>query len=87
MRAIRTIIVGAVLAGGLAGSAHAQDAKAPADTPMQVEEQTKRRDVEAIDRQYKATLQRTRGGGSTTAAPVDDPWSNMRGGNDAKPKR
>jgi hypothetical protein len=86
MAVMRTMIVGAVLAGSLAGLAHAQ--KAPDATPMQMEDQQKRRDADSIDRQYKSTLQRTRSGGSTAATPaVDDPWSNMRGSSDSKPAK
>jgi hypothetical protein len=84
---MRTIIAGAVLTGCLTGSVYAQKAQAPQETPMQLEEKQKQKDAETIDRQYKSTLQRTRGGGSTVATPADDPWSNMRGANDSKPKR
>lgn len=87
MAVMRTIIAGAVLAGCFAGPAFAQ--KAPDQTPMQMEEKQKQRDAAEIDRQYKSTLRRTRsGGGSTAATPAaDDPWSNMRGSGDSKPKR
>ncbi len=88
MAVMRTFIAGAVLAG-LAGPAYAQGkgSKPPDQTPMQQEEQQKQREADSIDRQYKSTLQRTRGGGTTTATPVDDPWSNMRGTTDTKTKR
>lgn len=86
MAVMRTIIAGAVLAGCLAGPAFAQ--KAPDQTPMQIEEKQKQRDAAEIDQQYKSTLKRTRSGGGTAAAPAaDDPWSNMRGSGDSKPKR
>jgi hypothetical protein len=88
MRVLKTIIAGAVLSGCLAGPVYAQGKGAPKDeTPMQLEEKQKQRDAESIDRQYKSTLQKTRSGGNTAAAPADDPWSNMRGGGDTKPKR
>jgi hypothetical protein len=88
MRAIRTIIVGAVLTGCLAGPVFAQGkTKGPEETPLQLEEKQKQRDAAEIDQQYKSTLRRTRGGATTVATPADDPWSNMRGANDAKPKR
>jgi hypothetical protein len=88
MAVLRTIIAGAVLAGCLAGPVYAQGkTQAPQETPMQAEEKQKQKDAETIDKQYKSTLQRTRGGGSTAATPADDPWSNMRGTNDTKPKR
>jgi hypothetical protein len=53
---------------------------------MQLEEKQKQRDAAEIDQQYKSTLRRTRGG-TTAATPTDDPWSNMRGSTDTKPKR
>jgi hypothetical protein len=89
MAVMRTMIVGAILAGCLSGAAYAQKGGGakPDDTPMQMEEKQKQRDADSIDRQYKSTLQRTRGGGTTTTPPSDDPWSNMRGGGDTKAKR
>jgi len=56
---------------------------------MQLEEKQKQRDAADVDQQYKSTLRRTRGGGTTAATPTDDPWSNMRGSGatDTKPKR
>jgi hypothetical protein len=87
MAVMRTIIVGAVLAASLTGPAFAQKGTKPDDTPMQMEEQQKRRDATDIDRQYKSTLQRTRGGGTVATPATDDPWSNMRGSGDSKPKR
>ena len=90
MRAIKTIIVGALLAGYLAGPVYAQGmSPGNDDSPMKLEEKQKRLEAASVDKQYKSTLQRTRGGGgnSTAATPVDDPWSNMRGSSDTKPKR
>jgi hypothetical protein len=88
MAAMKTMIVGAILAGCLSGAAYAQKGGGakPDDTPMQLEEKQKQRDADSVDRQYKSTLQRTRNG-PTAATPADDPWSNMRGGNDSKTKR
>ncbi len=87
MAVMRTMIVGAVLAGCLAGPAFAQKAADP--TPMQIEEKQRQREADSIDQQYKSTLQRTRSSGGTTAAKpaADDPWSNMRGSSDSKTKR
>lgn len=50
---------------------------------MQLDDQAKERDRESIDKAYRATLQKTRG---NEPARVDDPWANMRGDGDAKPK-
>ncbi len=88
MRLLKTIIACAVLAGCLAGPVFAQGKGAPKDeTPMQLEEKQKQREADSIDRQYKSTLQKTRNGAGTAAAPTDDPWSNMRSGGDTKPSR
>ncbi len=88
MRVIKTIIVGALLAGYLAGPVHAQGMSPENDeSPLQLEEKQKQREAASVDKQYKSTLQRTRGGATTAATPADDPWSNMRGSGDAKAKR
>jgi predicted kinase len=84
MTVIKTIVAATLLSGCFAGVARAQ-AQEKQLTPMQLEDQEKRKDADSIDKQYKTTLQRTRR--STAAAPVDDPWSNMRGTPETKPKR
>lgn len=82
MRVLRALVVGAVITGCLAGPVHAQK---QAPNPLKVEEDQRRKDDEAIDRQYKSTLQRTQRG--TTETRAADPWSNMRGTDDSKTKR
>ncbi len=71
------------MAGCLTGPVYAQVKKEA--TPMQLEEEQKKRDAEAIDRQYKSTLDRTRK--ETTETRANDPWSNMRGTDNSKTKR
>lgn len=57
----------------LAGPAHAQKTRGP--PPPTPEEIDKKRQHEALDRQYKSTLQRM----NTDAAPVRvDPWADVR---------
>jgi hypothetical protein len=87
MTVMRTLLAGAVLAACCAGPVYAQgkSSKGPDSTPMQLEDAAKQRDRDSIDKQYRATLQKTRG--ATTAARPDDPWQNMRGAEDVKPKR
>ena len=51
---------------------------------MQKEDDQKKKDAEDVDRQYKRTLDKTQI--NTTATRID-PWSNMRGTDDSKPKR
>jgi hypothetical protein len=87
MRVIKTIIVGALMAGCLTGPVYAQmSPDKDGDSLLQLEEKQKQREAASVDRQYKSTLQRTRSGG-TAATPADDPWSNMRGTSDTKTKR
>ena len=90
MAVMRNLIVGAAklgllagfLAGCLAGPAYAQ--KAPEKTPMQIDDDNKRKDAESIDKQYKSTLQKTN---RDVVETRSDPWSNMRGADDPKTKR
>jgi hypothetical protein len=81
---IRSLIVGAIVAGSFAGPAFAQK---PEKTPMQMEQEQKKKDAEAIDKQYKATLDRIKRNETQTEIRANDPWSNMRGPDDSKPKR
>lgn len=88
MRVMKAIIVGALLAGYLISSVYAQMSPDKDDeSPLKLEEKQRKKEAESVDKQYKSTLQRTRSSGSTAAAPADDPWSNMRGTTDTKPKR
>jgi 3-hydroxyacyl-CoA dehydrogenase len=85
MTIVKTLLAGAVLAACFAGPSYAQSraAKGPDATPMQLEDQAKERDRENIDKQYRSALQKTR---SNEPAKADDPWANMRGDADVKPK-
>lgn len=88
MRVMKAIIAGALLAGCLAGPVYAQmSPEKDDDSPLKLEEKQKRLEAASVDKQYKSTLQRTRNSGGVAAAPVNDPWSNMRGTTDTKPKR
>jgi len=69
------------MAGCLAGPVYAQKK----ENPLKVDEDQRRKDDEAIDRQYKSTLQRTHKGAAETR-PVD-PWQNIRGAEEPKTKR
>jgi hypothetical protein len=82
MAIMRSLIVGAVIAGCLAGPAYAQKDK---PNPLKIDEDLRRKDDEAIDKQYKSTLERTRK--DTIETRATDPWSNMRGSDDSKTKR
>ena len=53
-------------------------------TPLQMEEEQKKKSAEKMDLEYRATMKRTQG---QEAAPVAiDPWANMRGVSSAPPK-
>ena len=86
MAVMRSLIVGAAtagfLAGCLAGLAYAQ--KAPEKTPMQMDDEIKRKDAEAVDLKYKSTLQKTN---RDVVETRTDPWQNMRGADESKAKR
>ena len=86
MSVIKSILAGTMLATCLAGPLYAQ-AQQRELTPMQIEEQQKAKENIALDRQYRSTLQRTRGGGTVPEAKPSDPWANMRGEEPPKAKR
>jgi hypothetical protein len=83
MAVLRALIAGALIMGCLAGPVYAQQKK---ENPLKVEEDQRRKDGEAIDRQYKAALERERKN-APEAKVVNDPWQSMRGADDSKPKR
>jgi len=88
MSIMRSLIVGAVLAGCLAGPAYAQRQQQQQEkTGLQIEDEQKKKDAEVIDKQYKATLERVKKNTNTTENRPADPWQNMRGPSDSNTKR
>ena len=85
MTILKTLLAGAVLAACIAGPSYAQNrgSKGPDATPMQLDDQAKERDREGIDKQYRSALEKTRG---SAPARAEDPWANIRGDADVKPK-
>jgi len=79
---MKRLIFATVALATLTGPVFAQSANE--DDPIIMEQKQKKRDAEALDRQYKSTLDKTR---QETTAPRTDPWSNMRGADDSKAKR
>ena len=80
---MKRFTIAAIVLGLLAGPAFAQGKGQKSGSGQEVDE-AKAKEAEAIDRQYKSTLERTR----KDVAPVHtDPWSNMRGAADGKTKR
>jgi hypothetical protein len=88
MAAMRRLLMAAIslgfVAACLAGPAHAQGKKGAEPTPMQQDEIQKKKDAETVDAQYRKALKQTEG---NTPDVRLDPWSNMRGTDDAKVKR
>jgi hypothetical protein len=85
MAVLRALIVGALMAGCLAGPVYAQQLRKGPAIPRAAENVQKSKDAETVDKQYKATLERTRK--DAVAAPAADQWQTMRGTDDSKTKR
>jgi hypothetical protein len=81
MPKLRLLIAGAFLASCLASQVHAQQTMPRIPPPP--EDPQKKRDAEAIDRDYKAALERSK---NKVVAPAD-PWQDLRGSDDSKNKR
>ena len=79
---MKRIVAATVVLLALSGSVFAQPSKE--DDPIIMEQKRKKLDAEAIDKEYKATLEKTR---QNTAPVRVDPWSNMRGADDSKTRR
>jgi hypothetical protein len=74
-------MIGLAILAAFAGSSHAQQKP---DSALSDDEKVTKSVADAVDRQYKATLDRTRKEAKETRV---DPWSNMRGSDTSKPKR
>jgi len=72
------LLASAVILAILSSPAFAQKKE---DEPLAIIEKDKQRQVEAVDRQYKRMMERSR---KDTDMPKTDPWSNMRTPNDGK---
>ena len=75
---MRKLVAGIIALGFLSGPAFAQKKD---DDPLVIQEREKKQQAEALDRQYKRTLDQTR---KEVETPRNDPWANMRGSNDNK---
>ncbi len=77
---MRRLIIGVVLLAVLTGPVYAQGRGGPRqDTPEDIQ---KKKDAEALDKQYTSTLKRMN---KDEATPVrNDPWANMRAPADNK---
>lgn len=83
MRILRALVLGVAMAASLVSVVYAEEEEEEKNG-VKKELMERRKDDAAIDRQYKATLQRTRK--DTVVAP-SDPWANMRSTDDSKAKR
>ena len=75
-------IVAIVLLAIIAGPVLAEEK--PSDNPLAVDEQQKKKEAEAVDKQYNA-MRKNRDQAATPTRT--DPWQNMRGADDSKTKR
>ena len=74
-------IVAIVLLAIMAGPVLAQEK--PSDNPLAVDEQQKKKEADAVEKQYNATRKFR----DQAATPTrSDPWQNMRGADDSKTK-
>jgi len=74
-------IVAFVLLAIIAGPVLAQEK--PSDNPLAVDEQQKKKEADAVEKQYNATRKFR----DQAATPTrSDPWQNMRGADDSKTK-
>jgi flagellar biosynthesis/type III secretory pathway M-ring protein FliF/YscJ len=80
--AMARYIVALVLLAVIAGPAFAQ--KKPTESPLAVEEQQKKKEAEAVEKEYNATRKYRDQAATPTRV---DPWQNMRGADDSKTKR
>ncbi len=80
---MKRLIAATVVLASLTGDAFAQRTQKD-DDPAVMEHRQKKKDAEAIDRQYESALDKTRK--EATEVRID-PWSNMRGPGDSKTKR
>jgi hypothetical protein len=78
---MRRFIIGLALLAACAAPSHAQRAQKP-DNALSPDERVAKSVADEVDRQYKATLTKTRKDVDTRV----DPWSNMRGADASKPK-
>ncbi|HXZ46978.1 MAG TPA: hypothetical protein VEH02_09665 [Pseudolabrys sp.] len=76
---MRRAMVAVVLLAMLTTPAFAQG-RGQQQKPELPEDIQKRKDIEAVDQQYKATIKRTQKEDNVRI----DPWANMRGPNDGK---
>jgi hypothetical protein len=74
---MRKLVASAVMLAILSGPVFAQQSRD--DDPITIQEREKKQQAEALDKQYKKTLDQTRKESDTPRN--NDPWSNMRGQN------
>jgi hypothetical protein len=81
--AMKRLIATIAALAALTGPLYAQASKRQhAPTALQLDEQQKKKDAEKAEKEYQATMKKTRG--QEGAATVVDPWQNLRGADNAK---
>jgi hypothetical protein len=81
---MKRLMISAAVLGLLAGPALAQPKEQRLGGANPAADEAKASEAAAVDRQYRSTIERLRKDGATVKT---DPWSNMRGTDDAKTKR
>jgi hypothetical protein len=76
---MRKLFASAIVLAILTSPAFAQQKQE--DEPLVILERDKQRQAEALDKQYKRMMDRSR---KDTETPKTDPWSNMRAPNNGK---
>jgi hypothetical protein len=86
MRKLFAAILTLSALAAMTGPVYAQMGKRErVQTPLQIDEQQKKKAAEKAEKEYQAAMKKTQGeGGDKT---VVDPWANMRGADDGKAKR
>jgi hypothetical protein len=79
--AMRKLLASAVILAILSSPAFAQLQPKKEDDPLVIMDKEKQKQAEALDKQYKRMMDRSRKDAET---PKTDPWSNMRTPNDSK---
>ena len=78
---MRKLLASAVILAILSSPSFAQMETKKENEPLVIMEKEKQKQAEALDKQYKRMMERSR---KDMETPKTDPWSNMRTPNDGK---
>ena len=83
-RFVIAVLIGAAAAASLASPVLAQKPQEPDLTPLQEQDAAKKREHEAVDKDYQRAV---KGRSTDASATKIDPWANMRAPSDTKTKK